>query len=53
VWWLNSKNDAFDAVLQLDQEAPHCYMISTTPAPGNASWQKPYFYFGGPGGKHC
>jgi hypothetical protein len=54
VWWLNAKNDAFDTVLTLDQEAPNCYLIATTPAPGKSSWSKyPYFYFGGPGGKNC
>jgi hypothetical protein len=54
VWYLDSKGNAHDTALQFDQEAPKCYKISKSPAPGHSSWsQYPYFYFGGPGGTHC
>ena len=54
VWWLDSKDNGSNTALSLDQEAPNCYKISTTIAPGKSSWSAyPYFYFGGPGGKNC
>ncbi len=54
VWWLDASDNGHNAALTLDQEAPKCYKIATSPAPGNSSWKTtPYFYFGGPGGTKC